>query len=112
MGKTVGQEIEAVGVDLSWLFQEGIHEAIVFCKTCLEQIAKAGPEAVSTAIKSAVAAAEAAGGTGATKLEAATVAVISSLSAEGISLVESVIQAGINAVVTDWNANGGWPQKL
>lgn len=70
-------------------------------------VAQNGGSVLVQAATDAVAAAETAGGTAATKLAAAQAAVIADLTSKGIPVVQNAVNAAIEAAVAQMKANQG-----
>lgn len=115
MPPTVGQEVEAIGLDLSWLFSEAVKLFLLACKTLVDELKTLGPteiQIIKDSVADGVAAAETQGGTSLQKLEYAGGVIVKDLISKNITVSLSLINAMCSALVAQWNKDGGWPAKL
>lgn len=86
-------------------FHDGVADILAGLNALANSIAKNGGAVLLTAAASAVAAAEAQGGTGEQKFKAAQSAVIATLTAQGVAVVTNAVNGAIEAAVAQHKAN-------
>lgn len=77
---------------------------LTFLMALESQIEASGGQVLRDAAASAVAAAEASGGTGQAKFEAAFAAVLATLATEGVVVIENAVKGAIEAAVANMKA--------
>lgn len=90
--------------DIKSMFTSTEHVFVVFASSLIHSMASNGGQVLIDAATAAVIAAEAGGGTGQDKLNAAIAAVVASLKAKGIPVVMNAVNGAIEAAVADMNA--------
>ncbi|QEL14807.1 phage holin, LLH family [Limnoglobus roseus] len=104
MFKNIPALHDAVAV-IERFFHNGVADVLTGLSALANSIAKNGGTVLLTAAASAVAAAEAQGGSGADKLKAAQATVIATLTAQGLPVVTNAINGAIEAAVAQHKAN-------
>lgn len=97
--------LDGVWSDIKNLFTSAEHVFIAFASSLIHSIAANGGQVLVDAAVAAVAAAEAAGGTGAEKLASAQAAVIATLKAAGVTVVTNAVNGAIEAAVAELKAS-------
>lgn len=92
-----------IWVDIVDFFTVSERVVLIFSSSLIHSIAQNGGDILIQAAKTAVDAAEAAGGSGSEKREAAKASIIESLKANGIPLVMNSINGAIEAAVAELN---------
>lgn len=85
--------------DIEGFFSDAEKDTVTFIESLVDSIAANGGAVLISAATGAVAAAEATGGTAATKLAAAVASVTSTLTTQGIPVVQNAINGAIEAAV-------------